>query len=187
MPIGGSHSASIGSPSDRDATSISARLPTKLLDMPSENGRHSGFLGLRRAIITSGPVLASGALHADAFHGGLRLGGARNCHGEHAVLERRLGVIDVETVGQRHHALDASKHALAPDKALVPLFVLVFLLAANYQRPGRDRDVDIVLVHAGQLGLDVNLLVVFAHVDAGQIFSRSTSSARTKARRELPA
>src|SRR4051794_7457542 len=50
MPKIGSHSASIWSPMSSEATSISARLPTRTFDIASKKGRHSGFSSFRTAI-----------------------------------------------------------------------------------------------------------------------------------------
>src|SRR5262245_12908418 len=55
MPSSGSHSACTWSPRSREATSISASLASRSLEMASRNGRHSGFSSLRIVMIV--PIL----------------------------------------------------------------------------------------------------------------------------------
>src|ERR1700681_1369945 len=60
MPMSGSHSASTWSPSDSEATSISARLPSSSFEKPSKNGRHCVLSSLRT--VMTGLLLDKGCI-----------------------------------------------------------------------------------------------------------------------------
>src|SRR5215203_3970439 len=85
----------------------------------------------------------------DALRRVLRGRRFRDRDGEHAVLERRLGLLLVDLVGQRDAALEAAVVALADAPALV--LALGFLLAADGEDVAVHEHLDFLLVHAREL------------------------------------
>src|SRR5829696_7830020 len=84
----------------------------------------------------------------------------RDGDGEHAVLERCLGLLLLDLDGQRDAALEAAVVALAEAPALV--LALGFLLAADRE----DVVLDVLLLHAGELRRDAELVVGRVHLEA---------------------
>src|SRR6267143_4265558 len=102
---------------------------------------------------------------ADALDGSPGFGGLGDGKSKHAILKGRHGGVQIEPFGQGHRALDRAEAAFAQD--IVLLFGLAFgsLLATNRYRSVGKADLYIRRFHAGQLGLDLDLLVRLADVD----------------------
>src|SRR5215217_3520479 len=90
--------------------------------------------------------------------------GLRHCHREHAVLERRLRSLLVDLEGQRQAALEAAVVAFAEAPALVP--ALGLRLAADGEHVVVDEELDVFLIHAGELGRDADLAIRGVHLEA---------------------
>src|SRR3954464_8088840 len=104
------------------------------------------------------------AADGDALGPVLSLGGSRQGHGEHAVVERRLRLVLLDRKGQRDHPLEATVIALCEPT----LFVLGLspLLAPDGQNVVVHEHLDILLVQAGQFGRDAHVLFGLDHLDA---------------------
>src|ERR1700730_4221538 len=163
MPSSGSHSASIWSPRARDRISISARLPIRAFDRRSQKPRHS-VLSSSRGAMTD---LRSRCLNRDMFEGGLRCGRLGDRDGQYAVLECRLGAVEVESFGQENDALGGAVAPLAHDVTLLLCLTLGLLLAANVEHAVGDGNLHIGLAHPRQLGDHLDRFAGVAHVDPG--------------------
>src|SRR5688572_15908886 len=93
----------------------------------------------------------------------LRALGARQTQRQHAVAEIRRDSRRVDLVGQRHRPIELTGRTLAPMNARV-LVVSNRLLALDPQRIAANLNVGILLLDAGELRLDDEVVAVREHV-----------------------
>jgi hypothetical protein len=98
-------------------------------------------------------------LHFDGDLPRLDLLGLGDADGQHAVLVAGLGLSGLDLGGQADDVLELAVGALDPVVGLVLGLLLVLALARDRQHVGRDLDLDVVLGHARDLGLDHQLLL----------------------------
>src|SRR5215204_820968 len=70
---------------------------------------------------------------------------------QHAVAEGSVGVLGVDTFGQRNLAVEAAVAALGAVVALLVLLALALAFAANHERFVRDFEVDVLFGQAGEV------------------------------------
>src|SRR3972149_5603807 len=136
----------------RDLILISPRVPRKV----------SSMTGLPRR-----RCACSGFLDRDLLFLLLRLRGLWKRHGEHAVLEACHDLIGVHAAWNLEGAMEGAVAALREVVVLLRLFPLLLLLAFDGEEAVGEFHVDIALIHAGELGRDLVLLVLFDDVRGG--------------------
>src|SRR5258705_4687271 len=108
--------------------------------------------------------LRASLLDRDAAHSWARVH-LRESHRQHAVLQTRVGAVQVEPRRQRHAPSEASVARL--DEAVVAALVLSLFarFAADDQALGADREIEIVTTDTWDLDRHHHLVVGLMHVD----------------------
>src|SRR5690554_6560019 len=127
-----------------------------------ENAEHA-----RLSVASRAPSSRSISLDRNALYFVGRFRGFRQRHGEHALLERGADLVLIHVYRQRYLPFEATVEALAHAPAF--MLALALLLAANRQHVVAHQQLDVILVHAGQLGFDLELLVGLTHLDSREV------------------
>src|SRR5689334_14535959 len=135
------------------------------IDVPGSRATPRPALTPRSSARDTLSAVNSGALNANVLHLRLRFRRSRDVDGQHAVLEGGVGGIDVQPVGQRYDPLDAAEAALAQDVVLLLLRPLHFLFATDRQGTFGHADIDVLLVHAGQLRENFDFFRRFSDIE----------------------
>src|SRR5207245_3356197 len=97
----------------------------------------------------------------------------RHRHYEDTLLESCLDLVEIDVVRQRDRALDRAEPALREDIVLGLLLLLLLLLllrlllALEGEHAVADFELDVALVHSGQLGRELIDLVLLDYIDGG--------------------
>src|SRR3954451_8992005 len=114
------------------------------------------------AAVAEGGLVLAAAADLDPALLLLRFGRLGQRHAQHAVLEGRLNLIGIEREGQADRAGKAAVGPLHHMVVLLLVPVRYLLFTPDRQNVIAQRDLDIVLVNARQLGEDLQILVGFA-------------------------
>src|SRR6185369_4354384 len=90
----------------------------------------------------------------------------RNDHLQHAVLQLRLDVLTVGTIRQRERAAEAPVRAFAGVVGVALFVLLLFALARNREVISGQRDLQVLLAYARQVGAEHVAFLVLLHVEA---------------------
>src|SRR5215212_6497423 len=96
---------------------------------------------------------------------GLDLVGLGDPKRQHPVVERGRGLVRLKPVRKRDRAADDAASDLVDEEIALLLLAILGILAANRERPVLDRDVDVLRLQAGQLGVDDELVGRHRNVD----------------------
>src|ERR671916_3054299 len=141
-----------------------------------------------RHLVLGVPVPGGVARHAldlDAL-GLLDGGGAGDPNLEHAVLEAGVDGALVDALGQRHAAAERAVPALPYVEPGALAVLLGLPLAADGQHPAVQRDVDVLLLDAGQLGPHDDVPVLVQHVERRRPLHRLRTLLAPRYPREPP-
>src|SRR4051812_14512031 len=123
--------------------------------MPLSLGRLAGRASLDRGRPAVAACAPEGvAVPRDLDPPRLALLGLWDRHLEHAIVEGGLDLVRIDAVGQRQRAAELAERALEPEETLLLALVFGLALAGERERPVVELDRDVLLLHAGQIGLE---------------------------------
>src|SRR5262249_36765826 len=99
-------------------------------------------------------------------------------HRKYPLLESCVDPVEINAFWQRDRTLDRAEAALREHVVPTLFLPFVLLLALDGQHATGDLDLDVVLVHSGQLGGELISRLLLDHVDGGSAAPAPTKQAQ---------